>query len=214
MKKNLILTFAFSVLFSTMIAQENISNPGFELWNNSTPTDWSISLNGNILTEVLGVEVPIPISEAFGAQTTDAHSGNYALTLHPAVVGFSEVSMTFPGMGQLGSTQEFNLSSDFITSLTSGSYDISDADLAELHKIIAGGVPFTQSPSAIKVWIKFQPAEYSTDFVDITAFTSRWDASTNSYIEVASGELTISEAVNEYTQFTIPMELEDEVLFR
>ncbi|MCR4964796.1 MAG: T9SS type A sorting domain-containing protein [Bacteroidales bacterium] len=173
MKKSIFtLLIAFTFGF---ISAQTVPNGDFESWNGNTPDSWTTSLNGNIITELFGMEVPVPVSVSFGSSTTDAHGGTAALQLAPSTFGIpgTEYSYLMPGIAQLGSADQFNIPLSLIMDIAQG--NISNLDsmdlsaLATLTQLLAKGLPCTSTPYGVKMWVKYQPAEGDT--LTVIAFT-------------------------------------------
>lgn len=217
MKKILLLLSMGIFSLSTVLAQ-NIGNPGFEQWNSSRPVGWTTSIAGTLNVTVLNI--PIPLSLNFGAQTTDAHSGNYALKLKANGIDLSSYGMpsfTLPGIAQLGTSGEFQISLSTIQQLRGIDWEhfsmedlenINWEELMSLVNVISKGEPFTQVPTAMKLWAKYLPPAGETDTMMIAvAAYSEGMLST-----ILSGELpgtyglyTSSERMEDYTELTIPL---------
>lgn len=220
MKKILLLLSMGIFSLSTVLAQ-NIGNPGFEQWNSSRPVGWTTSIAGtlNITVPVLG-NLPIPLSLNFGSQTTDAHSGNYALKLKANGIDLSSYGMpsfTLPGIAQLGTSGEFQISLSTIQQLSGIDWEhfsmedlenINWEELMSLVNVISKGEPFTQVPTAMKLWAKYLPPAGETDTMMIAvAAYSEGVLSTilSGNLPGTYGLYTSSERMEEYTELTIPL---------
>lgn len=176
MKKNLILTLAAFLMAFSLSAQPNISNPGFEQWNNGIPQDWTTGITGSLNYTVMGFPIPIPISLDFGTQTIDAHSGNYALKVNASSLSLAQLAntgVTIPGIVQLGTAGAFSIDWETIQNLitmdTSSASEIDWSQLLTLLNCVSHGVPFPKVPTAINAWIKYQPAAGTTDTMMVIA---------------------------------------------
>lgn len=196
MKKTIFTLFiALSV---GILSAQVVPNNGFESWSNNQPTSWTTGLNGNILTELFGVEVPIPVSVSFGSSTSDAHSGSRALQLRPATFGIpgTEYSYLLPGIAQLGTSNGFNIPMSLIMDIAQGNFsdiDFSDVStLSSLAGMVAPGDACTTTPYSIKMWVKYQPEE--GDSLIVTAFTK------SNGTPVSYAYYTTGATMNDYTQ--------------
>ncbi|MCR4857148.1 MAG: T9SS type A sorting domain-containing protein [Bacteroidales bacterium] len=211
--KKLLLSLTMLFTFSLLTAQVPLNNGSFENWNGSAstqqPNGWTTALVGNIVTEVFGVQVPIPVNTYFGSRVTDAHNGSYALQLQPANVGIpgTEYNINFPGIAQLGIAGGFNIPLQTILDLvqlisgdTTG-FDLNDIDpavLSSLAQVFAPGDTCSKTPQSLNMWVKFAPA--SDDEAMIVAY-SKLNGQPVGYAEA-----TIDAPVNEYTYLSIPFE--------
>ena len=211
MKKLLLsLTILFTV--SVMTAQVPLYNGSFENWSGSAgaqqPNGWTTALVGNVLMEVFGAQVPIPVNTYFGTQVSDAHSGTSALQLQPATVGIpgTQYSMNFPGVAQLGVAGGFNIPLQTILDLVDMFTDTTGANpgdfdptvLSSLAQVFAPGDTCTRTPQALNMWVKFAPA--GDDEVMIIAYSK-----VNGQ-PVGYAETTISEPINDYTFVSVPFD--------
>lgn len=194
--KKIFISLLFIILFFSLSAQSTIPNGSFENWQStSEATDWTSSFNGTIM----GV---FPINYVGGAQTTDAHSGSYAMKLQRQTISYSIGTINIPGICQLG---EFNLDS-IIAIIIGGGVDL------DLAKIVDGGAPFSEIPYNIKAWIKFNPEAGIIDTMRCHVFLTKYNAILGNVI-VAEGDFSTTEPIEEYTEITIPIEvtLPDEI---
>lgn len=196
MKKTIFtLLIALSV---GILSAQTVPNNGFESWSNNQPISWTIGLNGNITTDVFGVEVPVPVSVNFGSSTSDAHGGSLALQLRPATFGIpgTEYSYLLPGIAQLGTSNGFNIPMSLILDIAQGNFsdiDFSDVStLSSLAGMVAPGDACTTTPHSVKMWVKYQPEE--GDSLIVTAFTKS-NGTPVSYAYFSTGA-----TLNEYTQ--------------
>jgi len=211
--KKLLLSLTLVCAVALLTAQTPVNNGGFENWSGDAtaqqPVGWTTVLAGDILTEMFGVQIPIPVSTNFGTRITDAHSGSSALQLQPAEVGIpsTEYSALFPGIAQLGVAQGFQIPLQTIldiASLLSGDStgvdpgQIDPSALASLAQVLAPGDTCSKTPQAINLWVKYAPA--NDDEAVILAFTKL----NGQYVGYA--EYDIDDAVNEYTLITAPFE--------
>lgn len=211
--KKLLLSLTILITVSVMTAQVPLYNGSFENWSGAAsaqqPDGWTTALVGNVVTEVFGVQVPIPVNTYFGSKATDAHSGTYALQLQPANVGIpgTQYNINFPGIAQLGVAEGFNIPLQTILDLvsmftdTTGTADPGDIDptvLSSLAQVFAPGDSCSKTPHSLNMWVKFAPSE--DDEVEIMAYSK------SNGQPVGYAETTLYEPINEYTYITIPFE--------
>lgn len=164
MKKTFLL-FTMLLCLAGMQAQNIIPNGDFEMWSYGKAVGWTAGLHGNITSYI-----NIPVEVNFGSQTTDSHSGNYAMKLEsseftlPAPLGYT---IPLPGILQVGESEGFSIPLEDIMAIIQALQDTTgpgiDPDnmssLASLTKIFAPGIPCTQTPGAVTMWVKYQPVE-------------------------------------------------------
>lgn len=210
--KKLLLSLTMLFTFSLLTAQVPLNNGSFENWNGSAstqqPNGWTTALVGNIVTEVFGVQVPIPVNTYFGSRVTDAHNGSYALQLQPANVGIpgTEYNINFPGVAQLGVAEGFNIPLQAILDIVSmftdstgvNPGDIDPTVLTSLAQVFAPGDSCSKTPQSLNFWMKFAPME--NDEVQVIAY-SRSNGQPVSYAEAS-----IDQPANEYTYVSIPFD--------
>lgn len=212
MKKIIPFVFLFSLMLS--VSAQTVPNSGFETWASSglftqeQPQDWTAALVGNFTQEVFGIQVPIPMNTYFGTKSTDAHSGNYALQLNAASVGIpgTDYSYLFPGVAQLGHAEGFEIPLSAITDLvgmfqngdTTGMGDIDFSAFESLIGLLSPGMPCTQTPASVKMWVKYMPVD--EDSLMVIAFT-KLNGQFLSYAMSSFGG-----TMNEYTQISVPFD--------
>lgn len=211
--KKILSVLAAAFLMATSFAQNNVPNNGFEQWTNGSfnsyvyahPEGWTTALVGNFMTEIFGMQVPIPMTVAFGEQTSDAHSGNSALKLKANTVGipgYDQYSFTCPGIAQLGSAEGFSIPMSLILNLMNGvdsTFDFSDmSSLASLTQLIAPGDACMTTPASVKMWVKYLPTE--GDSMTVMAYTKM----AGSYVSM--GSFTTGATMAEYTQIEVPFD--------
>ncbi len=196
MKKILSLSLLVLILASRGFAQ-SLPNSGFENWTNpTTPDGWTIKYSGTLNTL-------LPLSFAFGAKTTDAHSGSYALKVTPAMIAIGE-GFTLPGIVQLGTVGTFNLDMNAMTDLMNLDFtNLNLEDLMQFRELVATGYPLSEAPSEVKFWYRYLPD--GSDEVRISVIATQWNSMTNIPEVVASGTTTISEASHQYQQMNVAM---------
>lgn len=219
--KKILLLLSMGIFSLGSVFAQNVGNPGFEQWNSSRPVGWTTSIAGtlNVTVPVLG-NIPIPLSLNFGAQTTDAHSGNYALKLKANGIDLSSYGMpafTLPGIAQLGTSGEFEISLSTIQQLASIDWEhfsmedlenINWEELMSLANVLSRGEPFTQVPTAMKLWAKYLPPAGETDtmMIAVAAYSEGVLSSILSgNLPGTYGLYTSSDRMEEYTELTIPL---------
>jgi len=150
--------------FVTSNAQIIIPNSDFEMWSYEKAVGWTAGIHGTITSIV-----SIPVEVNFGSQTTDSHSGNYAMKLEPADFTIPTLGYTIPlpGILQVGESEGFSIPLEDIIAIIQAIQDTTgtgfDPDnlssLTSLAKIFAPGIPCTQTPGAVTMWVKYQPEE-------------------------------------------------------
>ena len=78
MKKTVVL-FTLLLCLVGMHAQNTVTNGDFELWSYGKPVGWTGGLYGTLTSYV-----NIPVEMTFCTQTTDAHTGSYAVKVEAA----------------------------------------------------------------------------------------------------------------------------------
>lgn len=195
--KKTIFTLLFAFTMCGLFAQ-NVPNSGFESWSNSQPTSWTTSLNGNIITELFGMEVPIPVSVNFGSSTSDAHGGSQALQLSASVFGIpgTDYSYLLPGIAQLGVSSGFNIPLDMILTIAQGDFsniDFSDlSTLSTLAQMLSPGDACSTTPYSVKMWVKYLPD--GGDSLNVVAYTK------SAGMPVSYAYFSTGATMNDYTQ--------------
>lgn len=215
MKRNLFLSIVALFVALCLSAQTTITNPGFEQWDSGTPNDWTTSISGNINYSLYGVNVPIPVALNFGTQTSDAHSGNYALKINASSLALAElagVNITVPGFAQLGTAGEFSIDYETIAALidTSSTEEPDWTQFLSLLNCFSHGVPFTQVPSRMNAWIKYQHDGTDTLQVIVLAYKSG-EFMSGLFGDSISGGLgvlsyTTTATSTDWTQITVDIE--------
>lgn len=220
------LVLAFVALLMLRLNAQNVSNPGFEQWNSATPVNWTTSISGtlNVNIPVLG-NVPVPLSLNFGTQTTDAHSGSYALKIKANgldLSSFGYPSLTMPGIAQLGTAGAFSVSMETIQQLAGIDWsnpsfedfeNINLEELMSLTNVLSRGDAFAQAPSAMKVWAKYLPPAGVTDTMSIVVAAYSEGVLSSILSGVLPGNFgyyTSSERMEDYTELTIPLTFDPE----
>lgn len=201
MKKHIFtLVITLSALFA--LAQNTVPNGGFESWTGGKPDNWTTSINGNVIVTlpVIG-DFPYPLSANFGSQVSDPHSGNYALKLQAATIGIpsTDYNLTIPGIAQLGTAGEFSIPLSTITDLMNGGIDSVNVDniedLATFLNLLATGMPCTNTPFDLKLWVKYLPQ--SMDTMRVIAYTKM------NGTPVSYANFECSQTLPDYTQVSV-----------
>ncbi len=224
MKKVLFSIFAIIFVLQLSAQQPNINNPGFEQWTSGHPTGWTTSISGSVNVTIFGsMTLPIPVSLNFGSQTTDAHSGDYALKLTANGIDLSSYGIpqfTLPGIAQLGTAGQFSVSLETIQQLAGLNFmdlDLNDIqnlnlnweELASLRNVLSNGDAFSVVPSAMKVWVKYLPPAGQTDtmMILIGAYkTGEPNMLLMGETPTAYGYLAMTDSLPNYTELTVPIE--------
>lgn len=155
MKKAVLFIGALIMAFS--INAQQLTNNGFESWTGNIPQGWStLGFMGFNLCDV--------------NKTTDAHSGEFAITVAPAMLPSSLAAM-------MGMTESFAIPGV----LTNGMIDINvlmelmgdtaafENMLSEeiLTNILTGGMRLNEQPSEITGYYKFEQVENSYDMFGV-----------------------------------------------
>lgn len=155
MKKAVLFIGALIMAFS--INAQQLTNNGFESWTGNVPQGWStLGFMGFNLCDV--------------NKTTDAHSGEFAITVAPAMLPSSLAAM-------MGMTESFAIPGV----LTNGMIDINvlmelmgdtaafENMLSEeiLTNILTGGMRLNEQPSEITGYYKFEQVENSYDMFGV-----------------------------------------------
>ncbi len=223
MKKILFSLVCMVAALQLSAQQPNISNPGFEQWTSGHPTGWTTSISGSVNVNLGFMTLPIPVSLNFGSQTTDAHSGDYALKLTANGMDLSNYGLpqfSWPGMAQLGTAGQFSVSLETIQQLVGLNpmdIDMSDIqnlnwdELASLRNVLSTGDAFTMVPSAMKVYVKYLPPVGVTDTMLI--LVGAYDEGAANMLIVgetpaAYGYLAVTDRIENYTELTVPIEFD------
>ncbi len=184
MKSIFTLLFSIVIAFNTINAQQQLLNPGFEEWENvwvgtDEPTHWSsIKTSDNPDLNSLAPVVWGP--------STDAHSGNYSLSLF-------NVGSIVIATGMMTNGRSHN---QIPTDL---SYVFTDLDNDKWHGIL------TDRPDSVVGWFKCNPevGDFGTvKFLLHTDYAQLPGDDINT-IAMAYYELP-SQEINQWTRFSIP----------
>lgn len=186
MKTLITLLISILILSSTLIAQQQMQNPGFEEWEDvgigtDEPVNWSSIKTSDDPT--LNNFAPV-----VWGRSDDSHSGNYSLSL------FNVNSLVLVTGTVSNGRYHAQLPAD-------SSYVYTDINDEQWHST------FTYRPDSVAGWFKCNPAsgDFGTvKFVLHTGYTQIPGDESN-YIAHAYYELPIIE-VNEWTRFSAPFE--------
>lgn len=187
--------------FVTLRAQNIINNGDFETWSYGKAVGWTTGLHGTITSII-----PLPVEVNFGSQTTDAHNGNYAVMLESNDFTIPTVGYTIPlpGILQAGESEGFSIPLEDIIAIIQAIQDTTGAgfdpdnlsSLTSLAQLLAPGIPCTQTPGAVTMWVKYQPVE--EDEMMVLAMTKQ-NGNVVSYAYNTFGSLN----PNEYQQISL-----------
>jgi hypothetical protein len=127
------------------IAQNNFTNPGFETWSGAKPEGWyGLEMSGLSLTAI--------------TQVTDAHSGNYAVsvTMQALPIPVSGIS-ALPGFITNG---QININAILNGDINLDSLDFDNIDantITAISNLIVGGVQMTANPVAVSGFYSWSP---------------------------------------------------------
>ena len=181
--------------FVALKAQNIITNGDFETWSYGKAVGWTAGLHGTITSYI-----NIPVEVNFGSQTTDAHNGNYAIKLESN-------NFTIPTLGyilQAGESEGFSIPLEDLIAIIQAIQDTTGAgfdpdnisSMSSLAKIFASGIPCTQTPAAVTMWVKYQPV--GDDEMMVMAMTKQ-NGTVVSYAYNTFGSLN----PNEYQQIAL-----------
>ncbi len=222
--KKILFAFVCIVAALQLSAQPTISNPDFEQWSGGYPVGWTTKVSGTVNTTVMGFNIPFPVNLNFGAQVSDAHSGNSALKLTANGMEVSSYGFTLPGIAQLGTAGSFNVSLETIQQLAGIDFsnidlnnlpDVNWEELASLRNILSPGAPFNMVPTAMKVWVKYLPPTGVTDtmMVIVGAYkTGEPNMILMGQMPETYGYYTSSDRMENWTELTIPISYDPEDL--
>lgn len=159
--KKISMLFMAAMLSFTVSAQQ-FANSGFENWSNGKPSGWN-----SISISLLGFSMDF----CDITQTSDAHSGNYAVSIAGKTV---ENLPQIPGMdlsqfegvfvpGFL-SNAPLNLDLSTIMGLLGGSGD-EELDPTTLINLLGSGLPLTEEPLSLNGYLKFDNQEGNDHFL-------------------------------------------------
>jgi hypothetical protein len=184
----IVFLLLFIVFSNNITAQQQPENPGFEFWeefgigpDTLEPVDWS-SLKSSDGGDLINMVIP-----QVWEQTTDAHSGMYAVKL----INMPILTLVAPG------------------TLTNGRVHATlpptDAYVYTIDEDPQWHTTFTDMPDSLTAWAKYFPE--STDIAHIIAVlhtdTAKiFDTTQTNWVAVAN--IDISEQVTDWTRFSVP----------
>lgn len=205
MKKTVVL-FTLLLCLVGMHAQNTVTNGDFELWSYGKPVGWTGGLHGTLTSSMLN----LPVELTFCSQSTDAHSGSYAVKLQSAdfTIPYVGYSFNLPGVLQLGEASGFSIPLESLIEIiqmfqdTTSTPDFDSVDIESLSSLVqlaAPGIPCTSTPRYVTMWVKYQAVD--DDEVTVVAATKRngefVDYATNSFSDLNP---------NEYQQINVEFE--------
>lgn len=182
----MILAFVFS-----LNAQNVIPNAGFENWTDGKADNWTSSFSMSIYG--------IPFNYTAGEQSTEAHSGNSAMLLQKKVMSVFGQTFSVPGICQLGSFNTDSITAMALSMIGGNEYDI------DPFRMVTGGASFTEMPTKVKAWVKYTPDIEATDALQVYVLAGKHSA--NGDIVLATGTYNSMEALLEYTEIEVPLEV-------
>lgn len=163
-------------------AQAYIPNAGFEQWNNGSAMSWSSAFSYDATLTSFEYEA--------GERTSDSHTGNYAMKLHPAQIDLTITTYTLPGICHLGYFNTEFAATTLLGIMNGGVNGIIDA-------LIEGGIPCNQIPSKATAWVKFIPSGDDEMTATVRCYS-------NGEV-IAEGTYTSATANGTYQQIEIPV---------
>lgn len=184
----LIVILFTSTIFTNAFGQQQIENPGFELWeeygygpDTLEPVNWN-SLRTSDGGDLINGVIPVTLE-----RSTDAHTGMYSVKLENDTI----LGMVAPGTMTNGRVH--------------ATLPPSDAYVYTIDTMPEFSTPFTDLPDSLKVWAKYFPQ--GGDIGRIVAIlhsdTAKIaDPLQTNWIAVANIDLT--EETTEWTEFEVP----------
>ena len=177
--------------FLSLNAQNVIPNAGFENWTDDKADNWTSSFSMNILG--------LTFNYTAGEQSTEAYSGNSAMLLQKKAMSVFGQEFSVPGICQLGSFNTDSITAMAMSMIGGGEYDI------DPFRMVTGGAPFTEMPTKVKAWVKYTPDIEATDALQVYVLAGKHSA--NGDIVLATGTYNSMEALLEYTEIEVPLEV-------
>ena len=182
MKTFITSLFSLIILISTLAAQQQMQNPGFEQWEDvdvvtDEPKHWSSIKK----SDDLGLTGLAPV---VWGRSTDAHSGNYSLSLFNFYVAL--INDVATGMITNGRVHA-NLNTD-------SSYVFTDVNNKQWHGVL------TDRPDSIAGWFKCNPA--IGDFGTVKFLLHTGEAHIPGYLNNSIAEANYELPTQEVTQWT------------
>lgn len=205
MKKTVVL-FTLLLCLVGMHAQNTVTNGDFELWSYGKPVGWTGGLHGTLTSSMLN----LPVELTFCSQSTDAHSGSYAVKLQSAdfTIPYVGYSFNLPGILQVGEASGFSIPLESLIEIiqmfqdTTSTPNFDSTDIESLYSLVqlaSPGVPCASTPHYVTMWVKYQAVD--DDEVTVIAATKRngefVDYATNSFSDLNP---------NEYQQINVEFE--------
>lgn len=194
MKKAVLFIGALIMAFS--INAQQLTNNGFESWTGNIPQGWStLGFMGFNLCDV--------------NKTTDAHSGEFAITVAPAMLPSSLAAM-------MGMTESFAIPGV----LTNGMIDINvlmelmgdtaafENMLSEeiLTNILTGGMRLNEQPSEITGYYKFEQVENSYDMFGVAGLLYATIEGERRLVGMGFFSNEMKNSSSGYQSFSMPLE--------
>ena len=194
MKKAVLFIGALIMAFS--INAQQLTNNGFESWTGNIPQGWStLGFMGFNLCDV--------------NKTTDAHSGEFAITVAPAMLPSSLAAM-------MGMTESFAIPGV----LTNGLIDINvlmelmgdtaafENMLSEeiLTNILTGGMRLNEQPSEITGYYKFEQVENSYDMFGVAGLLYATIEGERRLVGMGFFSNEMKNSSSGYQSFSMPLE--------
>lgn len=191
MKKLFISLIAFLGL-TVAFAQVTVPNAGFEEWTDNThPAGWTAAFSHTFSIDLYGMPLEIPVDYNAANQSTDAHSGSYAIEVVPQQINAVLTTIDVPGVIQLG---QFNTTA--LQEIDFMSFDFANLDITEF---VDGGIACNELPLKATAWVKYTT---TSDTLRVGVVATRWNNGTRQ--TVAQGEYRHPGALTEYTQIEVP----------
>lgn len=191
MKKIFIALIAFFGL-TVAFAQVTVPNAGFEEWTDNThPAGWTAAFSHTFSIDFYGNPFEIPVDYNAANQSTEAHSGTYAIEVVPQQINAFITTVDVPGVIQLG---QFNMTA--LEEVDFASFDFSSFDITEF---VDGGIACSELPLKATAWVKYTT---TSDTLRVGVVATRWNDGTRQ--TVAQGEYRHPGSITEYTQIEVP----------
>lgn len=207
--KKIAVLFAFLLCFVGLQAQNTITNGDFELWSYGKPVGWTGGLQGTLTSSLIN----IPVELSFCTQTTDAHSGSYAVKMQSADFTIPGVGYSFnlPGVLQVGEASGFSIPLEDLIEIiqifqdTTSTPDFDSVDIESFYSLMqlaSPGIPCTSTPRYVTMWVKYQSE--GEDEVTVIAATKR----NGEFVDYAADSFSNLNP-NEYQQISVEFENPD-----
>ena len=204
MKKTVVL-FTLILCLVGMHAHNTVTKGDFELWSYGKPVGWTGGLYGTLTSYV-----NIPVEMTFCTQTTDAHTGSYAVKVEAAdfTIPYIGYNINLPGVLQVGEAAGFSIPLQdlidiiqmFQDTTSTPNFDSTNIEaFASLAQLAAPGVPCATTPRYVTMWVKYQAVD--GDEVTVVAATKR----NGEYVDYATDSFS-ELSPNEYQQIRVEFE--------